>query len=482
MNLRTALSLETMQLDVKAVEEALLPPPTPAQTGLVMGDASTTQAVWEDVSLNETIDAAAAKGDEVTDLQTAMSEVGDVVTAIESMHAIRMEKRALTIAIESILTTHRVDGLFAKHFGSVGLESIGAMSDAEYDVAVEGLVGDLLKGIQNIGVRASKAFGDWWYYEAAVMRKIADKANQSLIELKRLKGATATKETISVTDLHALQCEGKTTAKDIIAGFNNLLKTEETLNDSLPKFFGDYVKEILAVYKSTASSSDTTVRRILLVTQVLAVITASSALITFIPAVQAGGAIATSVISAIGNGIANAVGANADVVRQPALQTVISKTSKAFQTYIKQVSTLTTLKPMSGDRRLQVGYSQHDNSIVEIGFTKNYEARSDSKQTVVTPTLNELETMLKAIVDGAEAFQHRNYAYDKVRELYYSVLGEMFAGADKDQSNAIQRGATKLSYLLDVLYVEPTITIGKLHASAARSLLDYCQRGMAAYR
>lgn len=485
MNIRMALGLEAMQqMQVAAVEEALKGVQPSAQTGLVHGEATETQEIHLDnMSIHEAVEVANSESEEIDDLMGVRDEMNDMVATVESLASRGLEKTQLVVALEAVMASRQMDALFQKHFRGVGMESINAMSDEEFQVALEGIIGDLFKGIENLGVRITKKIGDWWHYEANVLTKLSTEAETLLYKVKALKNAPAKKETIKVTDLHALQCNGKVDEKSLLEGFENLLALQQQLNDKTMGHFREYAQALLGVYKKTASGMDVAANRVELALSLVGLAAAVANMVSFNPATVA---ITSTVI--VGANIASKIVPLAmdkierynNVERDVNLKVVEKNVLGAFEKFLKGIQSASHSAPFSGDRRFEI-VTDTNNKMAQFVIVKGQAARVDSKQGVPTPNLGVVEAILRSIIHGADQFKHRDLAYEDAFHTWQEVLAEMFAGASHKEEHAIRRGMQAFYSMADDLFIEPTISLGKLQASAARSLLDYCKRAVAAY-
>jgi len=487
MNLRTALSLETMQLDVQTVADALLPPPTPAQTGLVIGGANAVQDINTVTAVNDAITTADEKAEVVLDIHDAAEVASDVIAAVESLRVMNLDRKALTVAIESVLASHQLDEIFDKHFqGNVSLESITLMSDAEFQTSMEGVIKDIVTGQHNLMNRGGKAFADWWAYSATALETLSGDATVLLGTVRGMRGMQSKQATFRAGALQTLQCNGKADAKSIMTGFKALMETEERLNSKMPGYFKDYYKALLKAYRDTASTTDSVAEGV-------------RSFLRFFMWVNLFGGIMTGSAFAInrawgnwawGEVIPNVVDhlrRNGSGDRALAVDDAMKSVGQAFDTLLKDVSDSNKAKPLSGDRSLLIIRSLEDaNSRM---LTKaNFSIVTDEKvqlgesADVPTPTLAELETLLSLVIDGSKEFKHRKEISGQLEKMASDEMAifrkDRVSGQERSALDTLERYFGKTN---QYLYAMPMIALGKMHVSTSRSILAYCRAAIATY-
>lgn len=441
-----------------------------------------------------TTDDVVAQTDEVsTEIETLLEteeSAENVTAAIESLMGYSLERRPLTVAIEGILASNGLESVFDHYFPQFGMESADVMSDSEMAVAIEGITSALRDAGDKAANRLSRVFGDMWAYEFAAHGKIAVEAKELLSTLQQLRGSKPTRDTVLQRNLPHLQCEGRADPKSIIEGFKRLVAVEERLKADVPKQYKDLVKRMLTLYKKTASLMDVGSELFRSFSRFFMWIGIIGATITFNPV----GAAALYAAKAFIKGevvplMMSAVTAHLGPARSAGMKSIVTDLVKTYVEYLEGVLKSSLSKPMSGDRHFDMGYWVPSASQGSVHFPNMYfqlkevGKRLEFNIDQPTPTLADMEAMLTAVIKNQTDNRGAWRTYKDLKAIVDNEVDTLQVnGVGYTESKGLRMGSRSLKLIVVNTYARPLVLMGKTHVSVSRMMVDYCRRGLSAYR
>lgn len=447
----------------------------------LINQVSIESEALDSIVIEDEVSKAEEVGVEINEIGSARDTLVKVVESLESTIAFMEANPNEPVSVAFLKQqTHQMFHHAQIAFENFSLESVD--SQAELTLAMEGVIGDLGTGIDNLYQKFTKKVGDWWTHNN---KALLASAGEAAALKRKIRNGRTEEEFISVSGLHDIGYHGKVDIQSVIRGYQEFIDVQQKLLETTHTHTLEFYKDYLRILKQTAQWLDR------LSDEVIAMVylSVTSAVLVL------GGPVPYIASSAVLNLLATARNtilrtSEKGEIRVSELDKLVSEARENSRKYMTQL-----MRDYAyADKELVGGYiavvDKKANSVTGALSFKREGTKTDSSQKIRTPTIKEVETLVDLVVQSTDYFRTKQRVWGDLEQLATSaqntVLGEIReeTNTDGERANkygAIRNGVFRLKFGYSWFF-ETVINLGHIHHSATRSVLNILRATEKAYK
>lgn len=446
--------------------------------------------VVEDVDvLDEGVDEKIEAAFTCIDVSDAINEL--VVIANESIGCNNSEQvtRALSAGLNALLKSHNLTALNKVHDTTAMEAQMHSLN--QLHVAMEQIQSNLAVANEAFFEDALKWFNTIGENNHNKMTALAIEANALLEELDNLSSSKASVSTFHCSQAVNISVAGMTKPSDILRGYTNTLNLIKLINKEYPGLFRALCSEVIDLYKTTSSITTGAYTTLGMINFVGFCVAVGIAIVLGVL-----GNIGLLLGTAVSVGVGYTAGDFVDGIFRWALEKF---PNERRQTMKQAIETMRKNMERSIESYLRdFSKSGVNGNVVFALSLKNKkpllvlqkQERSRVNYDVKIPSISEMKSILKAIVDSADDYITSSASTDLVTRIIdetekdFSVAGKkhhLTTDALSYDKQAVRQASTSLYYKTEGLYRKPIAELGAHQVRSAKAILTYVREAMRFY-